>query len=153
MGGLGTGGVELGDARRRKRLIRLVEALSAQPTGSIPVASGGYAETEAAYRLLDNSALEWREILEAHTQRTAERMRGHEVALCIQDTTELDFTSRPGIAGLGRLSYEAQHGLYVHPTLVVTPQGLALGVVDAWLWARAPKGEAAVEAAVKERVR
>jgi hypothetical protein len=39
--------------------------------------------------------------------------------------------------------------LYVHPTLVVTPQGLALGVVDAWMWARKPKGEAAV----KERVR
>ena len=39
--------------------------------------------------------------------------------------------------------------MYVHPTLVVTPQGLALGVVDAWMWARKPKGEAAV----KERVR
>lgn len=130
-------------------MIRLVEALSAQPTGSIPVASGGYAETKAAYRLLDNPALEWREILEAHTQRTVERMQGHEVALCIQDTTELDFTSQPGIAGLGRLSYEAQHGLYVHPTLVVTPQGLALGVVDAWLWARAPKGEAAVKESVR----
>ena len=101
-------------------MIRLVKALSAQPTGSIPVASGGYAETKAAYRLLDNPALEWREILEAHTQRTAERMQGHEVALCIQDTTELDFTSQPGIAGLGRLSYEARHGLYVHPTLVVS---------------------------------
>lgn len=33
--------------------------------------------------------------------------------------------------------------------MVVTPQGLALGVVDAWMWARKPKGEAAV----KERVR
>lgn len=33
----------------------------------------------------------------------------------------------------------------MHPTLVVTPQGLALGVVDAWIWARAPKGEIAVK--------
>ena len=58
------------------------------------------------------------------------------MVLCLQDTTELDFTSQPGIAGLGRLSYEAQHGLYVHPTLVVTPEGVALGVIDAWIWAR-----------------
>ncbi len=145
MGSAGTGGVELGDARRTRRLIKLVDDLSAVPTGSIPRASGGWAETKAAYRLLDNEALDWREILEAHTRRTGERMRDQRVALCIQDTTELDFTSQPGIAGLGRLSYEAQHGLYVHPTLVVTAEGLALGVIDAWMWARGPKGQPQVK--------
>jgi len=141
LGSPGTGGVELGDARRTRRLIKLVEDLSARPTGSIPVASGGWAETKAAYRLLDNPAVEWREILEAHTERTIERMAGRPVVLCIQDTTELDFTSQPGIAGLGRLSYDAQRGLYVHPTLAVTPEGLALGVIDAWMWARKPKDQ------------
>ncbi|NMQ07918.1 hypothetical protein E4Q08_23130, partial [Candidatus Accumulibacter phosphatis] len=30
-----------GDARRTRRLIKLVDDLSAQPTGSIPVACGG----------------------------------------------------------------------------------------------------------------
>ena len=145
MGSTGTGAVELGDARRTRRLIKLVEDLSARPTGSIPVASGGWAESKAAYRLLDNEALDWREILEVHTRRTGERMRDHRVVLCIQDTTELDFTRQPGIAGLGRLSYDAQHGLYVHPTLVVTPEGLALGVIDAWMWARGPKDQPQVK--------
>ena len=149
MGSRRIGGLELGDARRTRRLIRLVEDLSAQPLGSIPVASGGWAETKAAYRLLDNPALEWRDLLEIHTQRTRERMVGQPVVLCIQDTTELDFTTQPGIAGLGRLSYEAQHGMYVHPTLVVTPQGAALGVVDAWMWARAPKGKATVKESLR----
>src|SRR5512144_3422332 len=111
------GGLELGDGRRTRRLIRLVEDLSAHPLESIPVASGGWAETKAAYRLLDNPALEWRALLEVHTQRTRERMVGQPVVLCIQDSTELDFSTQPGIAGLGRLSYEAQHGMYVHPTL------------------------------------
>ncbi len=134
-------GLELGDARRVQRLIRLVDNLSAQPTGSIPLVSGGWAETKAAYRLLDNDALDWREILEVHTGHTMERMQGCPFVLCIQDTTELDFTSQPGIAGLGRLSYEAQHGLYVHPTLAVTPTGVALGVLDAWMWARKPKDQ------------
>jgi hypothetical protein len=32
--------------------------------------------------------------------------------------------------------------MYAHPTLVVTPDGLALGVVDAWVWARKAQGEA-----------
>ena len=101
----------MGDVRRTRRLIQLVDDLAAQPTGSIPRASGGWVETKAAYRLLDNPALDGREILEVHTQRAAERMQGQSIVLCIQDTTELDFTSQPGIAGLGRLSYEAQHGL------------------------------------------
>src|SRR5512144_386654 len=135
------GGLELGDARRTRRLMRLVEDLSAHPLGSIPVASGGWAETKAAYRLLDNPALEWRELLEVHTQRTEERLQGHPSVLCIQDTTELDFTRQPGIAGWGRLSYEAQHGLYLHPTLAVTPAGVAVGVVDAWRRARGPKDQ------------
>jgi hypothetical protein len=130
-------------------LIKLVDALSAQPTGSIPLAGGGWAETKAAYRLLDNPAVEWREILAVHTQRTVERMQGQPVGLCIQDTTELDFTSQPGIAGLGRLSYDAHHGLYVHPTLAVTPAGVALGVLDAWLWARGPKDQPAVKASTR----
>ena len=122
-------------------MIKLVDDLSARPTGSIPLACTGWAETKAAYRLLDNPATEWREILEVHTTRTVERMVGQPVVLCIQDTTDLDFTSQPGIAGLGRLSYEAQHGMYVHPTLAATPAGVALGVVDAWLWARKPKDQ------------
>ena len=149
MGKRGIGGIGLGDVRRERRLIRLVEDLASQPTGSIPLASGGWAETKAAYRLLDNEALEWREILEVHTSCTVERMNGHPVVLCIQDTTELDFSTQPGMAGLGRLSYEAQHGLYAHPTLVVTPEGVALGVVDAWLWARESKGQAAVKESVR----
>lgn len=78
----------MGDERRTQRLIKLVDDLSAQPTASIPIASGGWAETKAAYRLLDNPALAWRELLEVHTQRTRERMVGHPVVLWIQDTTE-----------------------------------------------------------------
>ena len=42
-------------------------------------------------------------------------MRAHSVVLCIQDTTELDFNGQR-IVGLGPLSYEAQGGMYVHPT-------------------------------------
>ena len=103
--------LDVGDARRTLRLIKLVADLSVQPTGSIPLACGGWPETKAAYRLLGNPALDWREVLEVHTERTGERMQEHPVVLCIQDTTELDFSSQPGIAGLGRLHYEARQGV------------------------------------------
>ena len=99
--------IDLGDERRNKRAIRLVERLSAQPTASVPQACGDWADTIAAYRFFNNEAVDWRAILGAHTDCAMTRMAAHEVVLCIQDTTALDFTSQPGIAGLGRLSYEA----------------------------------------------
>ncbi|MBN3924325.1 transposase [Nostoc sp. NMS4] len=40
---------DLGDARRRKRLIRIVEDLSAQPASSVPQACGNTAATYAAW--------------------------------------------------------------------------------------------------------
>jgi hypothetical protein len=52
------------------------------------------------------------------------------VVPCLQDTTELDFNDQQ-MAGLGPLSYEAQRGLYLHPTYVVTPDREPLGVTNA----------------------
>ena len=121
-----------------------MESLSNSPRASLPTACEGWAETKAAYRLLSNGAVDPMELLACHAGKSEQRAQGHPVVLCIQDTTELDFTSQPGIAGLGRLSYEAQHGLYAHLTLMATPERLALGVMDAWLWARPPKGASPV---------
>jgi hypothetical protein len=135
-------GAKLGDARLNKRVIRLAEKLASQPKASIPVACESWSETKAAYRLLDNDQVEWQSLLDAHALPTKGRMQKEARILCIQDTTELDFTSQPGISGLGRLSYERQHGMYLHPTLAISESGVALGVLDAWMWSRKPKGEA-----------
>lgn len=57
--------------------------------------------------------------------------------LVLQDTTELDFTSkRKKNRDAGPLNYEDRVGFYLHPSMVVTPEGLHLGTVDAKLWSR-----------------
>lgn len=127
---------DLGDERLNRRLQRVLKRLGDDPAASIPMACRGWAEVQGTYRLLDHEQVTWEAVLEPHWACTQERMRTHSVVLCVQDTTELDFSSQPGIEGLGPLSYAAQHGLYVHPTLAVTPEGLPLGVLDAWMWAR-----------------
>lgn len=118
-----------------------MENLAAQPTASIPLASAGWSETKACYRLLANEHVEPLKLLDCHADKSVARAAAYPVVLCIQDTTELDFSSQPGIAGLGRLNYQARQGLYVHPTLMVTPEGQALGVIDAWTWTRKAKGD------------
>ena len=137
------GAASLGDKRLTLRLIKLATRFAEQPTASIPGACGGAAETKAAYRFFDQANedqrdLGWEAILQPHLASTAVRMRAHSVVLCLQDTTELDFNGQD-IGGLGPLSYEAQRGMYVHPTYAVTPQREPLGVIDAWMWARQPK--------------
>ena len=123
--------IDLGDERRNKRAIRLVERLSAQPMASVPQACGDWADTMAAYRFFDNEEVDWRAILGAHTDCAKTRMAGHEVVLCIQDTTELDFNGQEA-SDLGPLSYEAQRGMYAHPTYAVSTSREPLGVLDAW---------------------
>ena len=102
---------DLGDKRLNRRLVKLVGQLADKPTASIPGACGGWGDTAAAYRLLDNERCDWREIIEAHRRSSLARMAGQPVVLCLQDTTELDFNGQD-IAGLGPLSYEAQRGMY-----------------------------------------
>ncbi len=72
-----------------------------------------------------------------------------EVMLCMQDATELDFNGQT-ITGLGSLSYEAQRGLYLHPNYAVTPSRKPLGVLDAYMWAREPKGADGVRPGIKD---
>ena len=130
------GGAHLGDARLNRRLARVAEHLGGPSGASIPVACGGWAETQAAYRLLAHEDVDWEAVLTPHWECSVERLRGQPVVLCVQDSTELDYTAQPGIAGLGPLSDLRQHGLYVHPTLAVTPEGVPLGVLDAWMGTR-----------------
>ena len=130
--------VELGDKRLGKRLVKLAQQLGDAPGASIPTACGDWGDTAGAYRLLDNERCDWREIIEAHGRRTLGRMAPHAVVLCLQDTTELDFNGQRA-AGLGPLSYEAQRGMYVHPTYAVSTEREPLGVLDAWMWARQSK--------------
>jgi hypothetical protein len=79
---------ELGDKRLNRRLVTLAEQLAAKPTASIPGACGGWGDTAAAYRMLDNERCHWREIIEAHGRCAMQRMGGLPVVLCLHDTTE-----------------------------------------------------------------
>lgn len=150
-------GASLGDKRLNLRLIKLATRFAEQPTASIPGACGGAAETKAAYRFFDQAnadqrELGWEAILHPHMENTAIRMRQHPVVLCLQDTTELDFNGQD-ITGLGPLSYEAQRGMYLHPTYAVTPHREPLGVMDAWMWAREPKGRDGIRPGITESTR
>ena len=132
--------IELGDPRLNRRAVLLAERLGQNPSASIPNACHSWAETAGAYRFLANEQVSWDNVLTPHWQASQARMAHHKEVLCLQDTTELNYNGQ-AITGLGPLSYEAQRGLYLHPTYVVSPEREPLGVFNAWTWARRLKGE------------
>ncbi len=144
--------IELGDPRLNRRAVLLAERLGQKPSASIPNACTSWAETAAAYRFLRNEQVRWDKVLSPHWQASQERMAQHKVVLCIQDTTELDYNGQ-AITGLGPLSYEAQRGLYLHPTYVVSSEREPLGVFNAWTWARQFKDKDGQRAGVCESTR
>lgn len=144
--------LDLGDARLDKRAKLLMARFSGNPTASIPKSCNGWGETVATYRFLENDTVDWRDIMAPHWEKTQERMTEYPLVLCLQDTTEINFNGQQ-IEGLGPLSYEVQRGMYLHPTIAVTPERLQLGVVDAWMWARELRDAQGVRPGQKESKR
>ena len=105
---------DLGDLRRKQRLIRLVSDLAAQPNASVPQASGGLAATQAAYEFWKSPYIKPEAITKAHQRSTLERVKQHSVIIAIQDTTELNFTHHPSKRGMGYLDHVATRGLKAH---------------------------------------
>lgn len=127
---------ELGDVRRTKRLIKIVENLSAQPEASIPQASGTWAQTKATYDFWDSPYIKPSMIRQGHIDGTVERIVQHEVVLAIQDTTELNYTSHKALSGIGYLDSKHAQGLKVHSVFTVSAFGVPLGMIEQQIWAR-----------------
>lgn len=131
-----TRSADLGDERLNRRLELILRRLADQPEKSIPAAFRGWGETQAAYRFFNNEKVTPEKVLAPHREATLQRVGQHPVVLCVEDTSELDYTSKPETQGLGPLNYESTRGINIHPMLGVTPEGLCLGVLDLWRWVR-----------------
>lgn len=127
---------DLGDKRRNCRLIKIVEDLAAQPSASVPQASGDWAATKRAYEFWKNPRIKASDIRLAHQRSTIERVKQQQLVLAVQDTTELNFTHHPDKKGVGYLDSSKARGLKVHSTLCVSSEGVPLGLLNQQVWAR-----------------
>jgi len=124
---------QLHDRRHAKRLTTLLTQLSEQPVSSIPRACQGWAETMAVYRFLDNPQVGFVEILSGQKAATLERVRAHEVALLVQDTSFLNYGTLQAKAGMGTVRERTREEYLLHATLAFTLERVNLGVVGAKL--------------------
>ncbi len=137
------GSAKLGDLRLDKRLAIIVEAFANLPQASIPQASGLWSKTKATYRFLNNDKVTPQNILQPHQRATQKRVGQKKVVLAVQDTTSLNYTHLPKTQGLGHIGTDPRsRGMIVHTTLALTPERLALGIIEQQSWTRPQYGSA-----------
>src|SRR5918996_1263198 len=135
-------GAQLGDKRLVRRLKMMASDFAHQPGASIPRACQDWGSTKGAYRFFDHAEVGASKILASHLQAALERMKGAPVILAVQDTTQLNYSTHRQTEGLGPISNNPDKtlGLLLHTTLALNGQGVALGVVQAKVWARSVAG-------------
>jgi hypothetical protein len=142
-------GCEFADKRLGKRFRRLVQGLSEGIGRSVPMACQDWANTKAAYRFFSNDRVSEEEILSGHFQATRKRFQSTPgTILVLHDTTELSFRRQKKQAiGVTKVSYGGKGkdnrtrlhticGILAHSSLVVTLEGLPLGLAAVKFWTR-----------------
>ncbi len=152
------GAADVGDQRRRARVVELATVLGSRPQASLPQACEDPALLKAAYRFFANDALAPDALapdalapdalapdalapdalVASHVRATLAWVETAEVVLAVQDTTHRDWSAHPATTGLGLLSTERQRGLLAHTTLAlaVTPERVPLGLLAQERWTR-----------------
>ena len=142
-------GCKFADVRLDKRFRTLVERLSEGVGETIPMACHDWANTKAAYRFLSNPRVGEEDILAGHFQSTRDRFRSTDgLVLVLHDTTEFSFRrenpepiGKIGIVGgrrdrTGQAEFYTTCGILMHSSLVVTTEGLPLGISAIKFWSR-----------------
>jgi hypothetical protein len=133
------GGAPLGDARLSERLVEMAQSKAERPGRAFTgVAEGNWPAVKAFYRFIDHpdeEAVSMAHILQPHRERTVRRMQAQRTVLCIQDGSDLDYSSLAQCKGLGVIGTNQtsaqSRGLHLHTTLAVAAHGLPLGVLRA----------------------
>lgn len=149
------GAVECGDPRRTDRLIKVASALAKNPSASLPCALETWGETAGAYRLLDNPAISYEQILRPHWATTYHEATQCSRTLLLGDTTEMDFSTHKAVKGLAPIGNSREDlGFSVHTVLAMNPQTQQLfGCItqEPFLRKLAPKGETKAQRKKRER--
>lgn len=137
----------LPDARLSKRVERLMLALLNGGNAVINKCCKTLSEKEGAYRMLDNDSFDHNDLTAGAIHRLRENVNGGHL-LCIQDTTELNFTTHMGRIGsedkdIGPVTKEDPKkeknnaGFFCHPVLVIDPSTqMPVGFSSVILWNR-----------------
>lgn len=131
----------LPDERLRKRAIAIGEASSERPGAAMTAAFDVWSATKAAYNFFGNERLSLPTVLEGPmctVGRVAGELAEAGTILSVQDTTEINLSHLEGMSGLGEIGNPRNRGIFLHPSLAVTTDGVPIGPLSVQTWVREP---------------
>jgi hypothetical protein len=141
-------GCKFKDLRLAERFRKLLKQIGSAIGQAIPFACQDWANTKAAYRFFSNDRVDEEAILSGHFQATHDRFVATSgYVLVLHDTTEFSFKrEKPELIGStckvnskdkkGRIRFHTVCGILMHSSLVVTTEGLPLGLAAIKFWTR-----------------
>ena len=114
-------GAKLTDIRRVARVKTIAEAMAVHPGRSIPQLCRSPYAVKATYNLFKHEEATPENIQAGHRALVLEAMRQPGVYLLLEDTTELSWSGKQAIAGLGPIGNSAAglQGFFLHTVLSV----------------------------------
>lgn len=133
-----TAACEFCDVRLARRFRQVLKQITAAGEPSIPFACQDAAQSKAAYRFFSNPRVNEWAILSGHMHCTRDRVRSMSGPLLVlHDTTEISYGSNEGDIGLlSQVARKTICGILMHSSLVITPEGLPLGMAAVKFWTR-----------------
>jgi hypothetical protein len=112
---------KLTDVRRVARVKKIAETMAVQPGRSIPKLCGSPYAVKATYNLFKHEEATPDNIQAGHRAVVLQEMRQPGVYLFLEDTTELSWSGKQAIAGLGPIGNSAAglQGFFLHTVLGV----------------------------------
>jgi len=129
------------DKRLDKRFLKIIEEFQKNPQAILSHVIQNSHQCKAAYRFFNNHQISKDKLLKSHHNGLIHFLKSNDgigEILEIQDTTKCDFTDHPKTAGMGKLGSKKDNrkGMECHTSLIVTTDGLALGIGSMDLWSR-----------------
>jgi len=116
------GNVNLGDERRTRRLVQLVDLIVRHPGGTLPTKLNRPADVRAFYRLMNCEEVTHKVLMDSHANETRARIAAlaSGTVLILHDATELDYTSKLSLRDhLGQIGKGTNWGYICHNSLAV----------------------------------
>lgn len=131
----------LPDARIEKRAEKIMKDMLTFGKVTVNKFCGTSTEKIGAYRMFGNKSFTYKELAEGVVSR-CKKNQGAEHLLCMQDTTEFNFTSHIQRIGkkdkdIGPVTKNDNAGFFCHPMLVIKEgDKMPIGIADIKLWNR-----------------
>ena len=131
----------LPDRRLRERAIRIGEAATERPGAAMTAAFDDWRDTRTAYNFVANRRISFGMLMDTATTavgRGLQQLPEGTTVLNVQDTTEINLSHLQSMTGLGEIGNPKNRGLFLHPSLAISNDGVPIGLLSAQVWDRPP---------------